>query len=54
MGSQAVKSVEDRTRIVLAVSRRHISIAEASRREALSLVSISRWRDQYLASGTQG
>lgn len=53
MGSQPVKSVEDKTRIVLAVLRGEISIAEASRRESVSQVSISKWRDQFLAGGAQ-
>lgn len=51
MGKQPTKSVEDKTRIVLAVLRGEISIAEAARREHTSQVSISKWRDQFLAGG---
>jgi len=53
MGHQPTKSVEDKNRIVLAVLRGEISIAEASRREGVSGVSISKWRDQFLAGGQQ-
>ena len=51
MGKQPTKSVEDKNRIVLAVLRGEISIAEAARREGISQVSISKWRDQFLAGG---
>lgn len=51
MGHQPTKSVEDKTRIVLSVLRGEITIAEAARREATSAVSISKWRDQFLAGG---
>lgn len=51
MGHQPTKSVEDKTRIVLAVLRGEVSIAEAARREGTSAVSISKWRDQFLAGG---
>jgi transposase len=51
MGHQPTKSVEDKTRIVLAVLRGEVSIAEAARREGTSTVSISKWRDQFLAGG---
>jgi len=53
MGNQPAKSVEDKNRIVLAVLRGEISITEASRREGVSQVSISKWRDQFLAGGQQ-
>ena len=53
MGRQPAKSVEDKTRIVLAVLRGEITIAAAARREAASEVSISKWRDQFLAGGQQ-
>ncbi len=53
MGRQPAKSVEDKTRIVLAVLRGEITIAAAARREAASEVSISKWRDQFLAGGRQ-
>ena len=53
MGKQPSKSVEDKNRIVLAVLRGEISIAEAARPEGTSQVSISKWRDQFLAGGQQ-
>lgn len=53
MGRQPVKSVEDKTRIVLAVLRGEVSIAEAARREGASAVSVSKWRDAFLVGGRQ-
>ena len=38
---------------MLAVLRGEISIAAAARREGTSEVSISKWRDQFLAGGQQ-
>ena len=51
MAQPPVKSVEDKTRIVLAVLRGEVSIAEAARREGTSQVSISKWRDLFLEGG---
>ena len=51
MGHQPLKSVEDKVRIVLAVLRGEISIAAAARREGASAVSVSKWRDLFLAGG---
>jgi len=51
MGQTPSKSVEDKVRIVLAVLRGEISIAAAARREGTSAVSISKWRDVFLAGG---
>jgi len=51
MGCQPTKSVEDKARIVLAVLRGGVAIAEAARREGASAVSVSKWRDQFLAGG---
>ena len=45
--------MEDNLRIVLAVLRGEITIAEAARREGTSAVSISKWRDQFLAGDQQ-
>ena len=45
------KSVEDKTRIVLAVLRGELTIAEAARREGTSQTSVAKWRDQFLAGG---
>jgi len=53
MGHPPVKSVEDKNRIVLAVLRGEVTIAEAARREGTSQVSIAKWRDQFLAGGQQ-
>ena len=50
MGQAPSKSVEDKVRIVLAVLRGEISIA-AARAEGTSAVSISKWRDVFLAGG---
>lgn len=43
--------MEDKARIVLAVLRGEVSVAEAARREGTSAVSVSKWRDQFLAGG---
>ena len=51
MGQKPVKSVEDKNRIVLAVLRGEVTISAAARREGVSQVSISRWRDAFLAGG---
>ena len=51
MGNPPSKSAEDKVRIVLAVLRGEISIAAAARREGTSGVSISKWRDLFLAGG---
>lgn len=40
-------------RIVLAVLRGEVTIAEAARREAVSQTSIANWRDQFLDGGAQ-
>ena len=53
MGNPPSKSAEDKVRIVLAVLRGEISIAAAARRECTSGVSISKWRDLFLAGGQQ-
>ncbi|MGH2689401.1 MAG: transposase [Actinomycetota bacterium] len=45
------KSVEEKTRIVLAVLKGEITIAEAARREGTSQTSVASWRDQFLAGG---
>ncbi|MGF1616502.1 MAG: transposase [Acidimicrobiia bacterium] len=51
MAKPPLKSVEDKTRIVMAVLREEISIAEAARREGVSQTSIGKWRDQFLEGG---
>ncbi len=51
MARPPLKSVEDKTRIVVSVLREEISIAEAARREGVSQTSIAKWRDQFLEGG---
>ena len=51
MDHQPLKFVEDKVWIVLAVLRGEISIAAAARREGASAVSVSKWRDLFLAGG---
>ena len=51
MGRRSGMSVGDEARIVLAVLRGEVSVAEAARREGASAVSVSKWRDQFLAGG---
>ena len=53
MGNTASQSVEDRVRFVLAVLCGEVSIAAAARREGTSGVSISKWRDLFVAGGQQ-
>ncbi len=53
MGRQPAKSVVDKARIVLAVLGGEVAIAGAARREGASEVSVSKWRDQFLAGGWQ-
>ena len=53
MGHQPTKSMEDKPRIVLAVLRGEITIAEAARWMGTSAVSISKWRDEFLAGDQQ-
>ena len=48
MGRPPVKSVEDKTRIVLAVLRGEVSIASAARREGVSATSIAGVRAQAM------
>jgi transposase len=40
-------------RIVLAVLRGEVTIAEAARREGVSQTSIANWRDQFVDGGKQ-
>lgn len=47
------RSAEDKIRIVLAVLRGELSVAEAARREGVSQTSIANWRDQFLDGGQQ-
>lgn len=45
------RSAEDKIRIVLAVLRGELSVAEAARRDGVSQTSIANWRDQFLDGG---
>lgn len=51
MARPPAKSPEDKERIVIAVLREEISVAEAARREGVSQTSIAKWRDQFLEGG---
>ena len=45
------RAAEDKVRIVLAVLRGELTIAEAARREGVSQTAIANWRDQFLDGG---
>lgn len=51
MSKSRLKSVEEKTRIVLAVLRAEVTIAEAARREGVSQTTIAKWRDRFLEGG---
>lgn len=51
MARPSSRSAADKVRIVLAVLRGEVSIAEAARREGVSQTSIANWRDQFLDGG---
>lgn len=53
MGRPPSRSAEDKVRVVLAVLRGEVTIAEVARREGVSQTSIANWRDQFLAGGHQ-
>ncbi|MBA3309118.1 MAG: transposase [Nocardioidaceae bacterium] len=53
MARPPTRAAEDKVRIVLAVLRGEMTIAEAARREAVSQTSIANWRDQFLDGGQQ-
>ena len=54
MGNTASRSVEVRVRFVLAVLCGEVSISAAARREGTCGVSISKWRDLFLAGARRG
>ena len=54
MGQAPSKSVEDKVRLISAALRGEILIATAPPREGISAVSISKWRDVFLAGGQRG
>lgn len=47
------RSAEDKVRLVLAVLRGELTMAEAARREGVSQTSIANWRDAFLDGGQQ-
>lgn len=51
MGRPSMRSPEEKLRIVLAVVRGELSVAEASRRERVSETSIAKWRDLFVEGG---
>jgi transposase len=53
MARPPTRAAEDKVRIVLAVLRGEVTIAEAARREAVSQTSIANWRDAFLDGGAQ-
>ncbi len=53
MGRPPVWSAEDKLRIVMAVLRGEVSMAEAARREGVSETSVGKWRAQFLDGGRE-
>lgn len=53
MGRPPQIAPEKKIRIVLSVLAGEVSIAEASRKEGISEVSISKWRNEFLDAGKQ-
>jgi transposase len=51
MAKPPLKSVEEKTRIVLAVLRGEVTMAEAAGREGVSQTTIAKWRDRFLDGG---
>jgi len=51
MGRPSTRSPEEKLRIVLAVVRGELTVAEASRRERVSETSIAKWRDLFVEGG---
>jgi len=53
MGRPPVWSAEEKLRIVMAVLRGEVSMAEAARREKVSETSVGKWRAQFLDGGRE-
>jgi transposase len=51
MSKPPLKSVEEKTRIVMAVLRGEVTVAAAARREGVSETTIAKWRDRFLDGG---
>lgn len=44
-------SVEEKTRVVLAVLAGEVTLAEAARRQGVSAQAVGQWRDRFLEAG---
>ena len=51
MSKVPLRSVEDKTRVVLAVLRGEVTIASAARGEGVSETTVAKWRDRFLDGG---
>lgn len=51
MGRPPVKPPEEKLRVVMAVLRGEVSVAEAARRAGVSETSVASWRDRFLEGG---
>jgi transposase len=51
MARPPAKSPEEKERIVLAILRDELTVAEAARREGVSGTTLAKWRDQFLDGG---
>ena len=51
MGRPPVKPPEEKLRVVMAVLRGEVSVAEAARRSGVSETSVAGWRDRSLDGG---
>ena len=54
MGHQPLKSVEDKVRIVVAVLRGEVSVAEAARRAGVAEQTVHNWKNAFLEAGRAG
>lgn len=54
MGRASHLTTEERAEIVLALLRREEPMSVLSKRYGVSETTLGRWRDEFIASGTQG
>ena len=54
MGRRSDLTVDERSEIVLALLRREEPLSVLARRHGVSETSLGRWRDDFIAAGTQG
>ena len=54
MGRRSNLTAEERTEIVLALLRREEPLSVLAKRYGVSETSLGRWRDDFIAAGTQG